>query len=81
MLKDEQFDVSLMLGPMYHLQEENDRIKAVQVLKRVTKKNGLVFVALMPRIRHIFSSLLSPENWKPNDNNRYYIRIFSIWLL
>lgn len=68
MLNDEQFDASLMLGPMYHLQEENDRIMAVQELNRVTKKNGLVFVAFMPRIRHVFTSLLSPNNWKPNDN-------------
>jgi ubiquinone/menaquinone biosynthesis C-methylase UbiE len=68
MIKDEQFEGSLMLGPMYHLQEEQDRIKAVKELNRVTKKNGLVFVAFMPRIRHIFTSLLSPENWKPNDN-------------
>ncbi|VXB12073.1 Methyltransferase (fragment) [Bacillus sp. 349Y] len=42
MIKDEQYDVSLMLGPMYHLQEEKDRIKALKELKRVTKKNGLV---------------------------------------
>ncbi|MEK3886695.1 class I SAM-dependent methyltransferase [Bacillus sp. FSL K6-3431] len=68
MIKDEQFDGSLMLGPMYHLQEEQDRIKAVKELNRVTKKNGLVFVAFMPRVRHIFTSLLSPENWKPNDD-------------
>ncbi|WP_445505425.1 class I SAM-dependent methyltransferase [Niallia sp. 03091] len=67
MLKEEQFDASLMLGPMYHLQEENDRIKAVKELNRVTKKNGIVFVAFMPRIRHILASLLSPENWKPNN--------------
>ncbi|MGF3104675.1 class I SAM-dependent methyltransferase [Rossellomorea sp. DUT-2] len=68
MLEDEQFDSSLMLGPMYHLQEENDRIRAVQELKRVTKKDGLVFVAFMPRIRHILTSLLSPDNWKPNND-------------
>jgi ubiquinone/menaquinone biosynthesis C-methylase UbiE len=68
MIKDEQFDSSLMLGPLYHLQEENDRIKAVKELKRVTKKGGLVFVAFMPRIRHILTSLLFPENWRPNDN-------------
>ncbi|MET3195876.1 class I SAM-dependent methyltransferase [Bacillus sp. OAE603] len=67
MIKDEHFDATLMLGPMYHLQKENDRIQAVQELNRVTKKNGLVFVAFMPRIRHIFNSLLSPNNWKPND--------------
>lgn len=68
MIKDEQYDAALMLGPMYHLQKETDRIKAVKELNRVTKKNGLVFVAFMPRIRHIFTSLLSPENWRPNDN-------------
>ncbi|WP_044338810.1 class I SAM-dependent methyltransferase [Rossellomorea aquimaris] len=68
MLEDEQFDSSFMLGPMYHLQEEHDRIKAVQELKRVTKKDGLVFVAFMPRIRHILNSLLAPENWKPNND-------------
>ncbi|MFJ8067100.1 class I SAM-dependent methyltransferase [Psychrobacillus sp. NPDC096426] len=68
MLEDEQFDASLMLGPMYHLQEEKDRVKAVQELYRVTKKNGFVFIAFMPRVRHILTSLLSPENWKPNNN-------------
>lgn len=30
MIHDEQFDASIMLGPMYHLQEENDRILAVK---------------------------------------------------
>ncbi|MFC4323080.1 class I SAM-dependent methyltransferase [Litchfieldia salsa] len=68
MIEDEKFDSALMLGPMYHLQEENDRILAVKELNRVTKKAGLVFVACMPRIRHILTSLLSPENWKPNNN-------------
>ncbi|MDI2587940.1 class I SAM-dependent methyltransferase [Psychrobacillus sp. NEAU-3TGS] len=68
MLKNEQFDASLMLGPMYHLQDEQDRLKAVEELYRVTKKNGLVFVAYMPRVRHILTSLLAPENWKPNNN-------------
>lgn len=67
MLDDEQFDASLMLGPMYHLQKEKDRIKAVKELNRVTKKGGIVFVAFMPRIRHILTSLLYPESWKPNN--------------
>ncbi len=68
MIKDESFDASLMLGPLYHLQEEKERIEAVNELYRVTKKNGVVFVAFMPRIRHVFNSLIYPENWKPNDN-------------
>ena len=67
MIRDEYFDSALMLGPMYHLQEEDDRVHAVKELNRVTKKNGIVFVAFMPRIRHILTSLLYPENWKPNN--------------
>ncbi|MEK4486339.1 class I SAM-dependent methyltransferase [Psychrobacillus sp. FSL H8-0484] len=66
-LGDTQFDASLMLGPMYHLQDVNDRIKAVQELRRVTKDDGIVFVAFMSRIRHTLTSLMYPENWKPNN--------------
>ena len=67
-LADAQFDAALMLGPMYHLQNEEDRILAVTELNRVTKKDGLVFVAFMPRSKHIFNSLMRPEFWSPNDN-------------
>ena len=66
-LGDGQFDASLMLGPLYHLQQEEDRIKAVKELYRVTKKNGIVFVAFMPRIKHILQSLMYPENWLPHN--------------
>lgn len=76
MLENEQFDASLMLGPMYHIQDEFGRMKAVNELKRVTKKGGLVFVAFMPRVRHILTSLLQPENWKPN-NSMDAINLFS----
>ena len=80
MLEDEQFDSSFMLGPMYHLQE-SDRIRAVKELNRVTKKDGLVFVAFMPRIRHILTSLLSPDNWKPHDEMDNILQFSTIRLL
>lgn len=63
---DEQFDASLMLGPMYHLQAEEDRIKAITELYRVTKRNGLVFVAFMSKTRFLTTSIMYPEFWKPN---------------
>jgi ubiquinone/menaquinone biosynthesis C-methylase UbiE len=66
MFEDEQFDASLMLGPLYHLQTEADRVSAVRELHRVTKKQGMVFVAFMSRIRKLATSLLFPEAWKPN---------------
>lgn len=66
--EDGRFAASLMLGPLYHLQEERDRVRAVKELYRVTKPGGVVFVAFMPRTRHVIASLLHPEHWKPNDN-------------
>ncbi|MES9804528.1 class I SAM-dependent methyltransferase, partial [Priestia megaterium] len=66
-LENDKFDASLMMGPMYHLQDENDRDAAVKELYRVTKNEGIVFVAFMSRIRHTLSSLLHPEVWKPNN--------------
>ncbi|QHW34793.1 class I SAM-dependent methyltransferase [Paenibacillus rhizovicinus] len=67
-LKDGQFDAALMLGPLYHLQAETDRIQAVRELHRVTRTGGTVFVAVRPRIRKILTALMSPSQWKPLDN-------------
>ncbi|GGA15402.1 hypothetical protein GCM10008018_70230 [Paenibacillus marchantiophytorum] len=64
----EAFDASMMLGPLYHLQAQENRDKAVQELHRVTKPGGIVFVACMTRIRHIMTSLMHPGHWQPNDN-------------
>lgn len=63
---DQHFDAALMLGPLYHLQKEEDRVAAVTELHRVTKHAGLVFVAFMSRVRFLTTSIMSPEAWKPN---------------
>ncbi|MBT2291119.1 methyltransferase domain-containing protein [Paenibacillus albidus] len=67
-IADEQFDVSLMLGPLYHLQEEGERAAALEELYRVTKPNGVVFIAVQSRMRMVINSLQSPSQWRPNDN-------------
>jgi ubiquinone/menaquinone biosynthesis C-methylase UbiE len=65
-----------MLGPLYHLQAEVDRIQAVSELFRVTKKGGIVFVAFQSRIKMTINSLQYPQAWKPNDTidgiNKFY---------
>lgn len=43
--KDEEFDVTLVFGPMYHLHSEEDKIKVLEEAKRVTKKGGYILVA------------------------------------
>ncbi|PYI50999.1 class I SAM-dependent methyltransferase [Paenibacillus flagellatus] len=66
-LPDEEFDASLMLGPLYHLQKDEERINAVSELFRVTKRGGVVFVAFQSRTRMTITSLQYPQHWKPND--------------
>lgn len=42
---DNTFDLTLVLGPMYHLFEESDRRQALREAVRVTKKGGVIFAA------------------------------------
>ena len=41
----ESFDITLVLGPMYHLFTKKDKIKVLQEAKRITKKDGYILVA------------------------------------
>lgn len=43
--KDNSFDVILVLGPMYHLINKEDKVKALKEAKRVLNKNGIIFIA------------------------------------
>lgn len=42
---DETYDITLLLGPMYHLFTEEDKVAALSEAVRVTKKGGVIFVA------------------------------------
>ncbi len=56
--KDEEFDATLLFGPMYHLFSFEDKLNALLEAKRVTKKGGIIFVAYLLNnyaiIRHGF---------------------------
>lgn len=39
------YDITLLLGPMYHLYEKDDQLKALSEAIRVTKKGGIIFAA------------------------------------
>ncbi len=38
MFKNDEFDIGIMFGPMYHLYEKEERIKALNEAKRICKK-------------------------------------------
>lgn len=45
MLESESFDMTLLLGPMYHLYEDCDKRQALSEAIRVTKSGGIVYAA------------------------------------
>ena len=80
---DESFDIALLLGPMYHLYTEADKLTALKEALRVTKRGGVLFVAYCQfdaaMIQSIFSGkklfdhvaqngLLDEAAWLPISN-------------
>lgn len=45
MLTDNTYDITLLLGPMYHLFTETEQKQALSEAIRVTKKGGMIFAA------------------------------------
>lgn len=43
--ESDTYDITLLLGPMYHLYTTEDKLKALAEAIRVTKKGGIVFAA------------------------------------
>ena len=44
-LEDDAFDLTLLLGPMYHLYNKEDKLRALSEALRVTKPGGFIMVA------------------------------------
>ena len=61
---DESADAVLMMGPMYHLTERDDRFAALNEAHRVLKKGGVIFTAAISRYA---SSLDGLDRWFVED--------------
>lgn len=46
-LADGMADVTLLLGPLYHLMSDDEKLKALREARRVTRPGGLIFVAYL----------------------------------
>jgi ubiquinone/menaquinone biosynthesis C-methylase UbiE len=54
---DGSFDAVLLLGPLYHLTERQERIQSLHEAFRVLRAGGLVFAAGISRFASLFDSL------------------------
>ncbi len=67
--KDETFDMTLVLGPLYHIFKPIERIKAIEEAKRVTKKGGLIYIAFILTDITIVDWGFKRANLAPNFGN------------
>jgi ubiquinone/menaquinone biosynthesis C-methylase UbiE len=51
---DTQYDVVLLFGPLYHLTDRKDRLRALTEAKRVLKPGGLLLAAVISRYASLF---------------------------
>lgn len=79
-IEDNSYDITLLFGPMYHLISMDEKIKALEEAKRITKKNGYIFISYCMNefaiIKHGFidNNILKEkdiidDNYKINPNN------------
>jgi SAM-dependent methyltransferase len=54
---DASYDVVLLLGPLYHLPERADRLRALAEARRVVRPGGLVAVAAISRHAALFDNV------------------------
>ena len=64
---ENSFDLTLVLGPMYHLYTREDKIKALSEAVRVTKKGGYILVAYCMNdptiIEYVFKKMGTPSEF------------------
>lgn len=54
---NESSDAVLLLGPLYHLTERTERLRALSEVRRVLRPGGLCFAAAISRFASLFSGL------------------------
>lgn len=77
--KDGEFDITLVLGPMYHLYANDDVEKAINEAIRVTKENGIILVAFLSVYAVLFDNYINGtliEGIKENFTDEYTVKHF-----
>ncbi len=77
--EDNSFDITLLLGPMYHLYEPDEVNKAIDEAVRVTKPGGVIFFAFISVYAIMYANYLSGD-WaagqEENFTENYHVKHF-----
>lgn len=79
-LSDDSFDMTLLLGPMYHLYDEADRTRAIDEAIRVTKPGGILMAAFLSVHAILYDNYLQgnlraglSENFREDGSTRHFL--------
>ncbi len=64
---DNEFDIVLLFGPLYHLHNEEDRQRCIAEAKRVVKEDGTIFFAFISNDMVVATELYFGEDWLTGD--------------
>lgn len=53
MISDNEFDIVLLMGPIYHLTSKNSRSKAFAEALRILKKDGIIFTSFISKYERL----------------------------
>ena len=62
-LDDGTFDITLLFGPLYHLHGDEEKLKALNEAKRITKKGGIILVAYVMNDYSVISYCFKEHKW------------------
>ena len=72
----DSFDVVLLLGPLYHLHDEADKLQCIEEAKRVCKSDGKIFFAFISNDMVILTMQQCQEDYLMNgDYNKETFRL------
>lgn len=68
-----EFDCILLMGPLYHLLEESDRIKAINASLRLLKPSGVIFVSFINMFAGmIYAMKIDPPVIMDGNESEFY---------
>ena len=69
-IKDNEYDITILFGPMYHLISTEEKVKALEEAKRITKENGYIFISYCMNEYAVITHGFIDNNIKESiDNN------------
>ena len=69
-IKDNEYNITILFGPMYHLISMEEKVKALEEAKRITKTGGYIFISYCMNEYAVITHAFIDNNIKESiDNN------------